>query len=48
MVPNQALAVFERYASEHGAAYDIEEVFAAFHLDHEERERQKLLNPHGG
>jgi hypothetical protein len=48
MPPNQALAVFERYASPYGAAYDIQEVFTAFHMDHEDRERDKLLNPHGG
>ena len=48
MPPNKALAEFERYASEHGAAYDIEECFMAFHLHHEEQERLKLLTPHGG
>lgn len=48
MPPRRALAEFEAYASEHGSAYDIEECFMAFHIRHEEREREKLLNPHGG
>lgn len=50
MPPNKALAEFEMYASEYGAAYDIAECFTAFRLDHEDRERDKLLTPphHGG
>ena len=48
LAPRALLAEFEAYASENGAAYDIEECFAALALDHEERERDRLLNPHGG